>query len=137
MENRNQAWRRDILIRHTGDKAGWGHLCCYFLISANICRVCAERGPDRNGVNRHIGVSHPDSRGYKGGRNGTDVLLSAGRSHLCVHSGRFKKWEKESNLINRYEIETGKASVLPKHPVTDKLLTKLFTEKEAELLENI
>ena len=34
----------------------------------------------------------------------------------------------------RNEIETGRASVLPKHPVTEKLLTNLFSEKEAELI---
>ena len=34
----------------------------------------------------------------------------------------------------RNEIETGRASVLPKHPVTDKLLTNLFNEKEAMLI---
>lgn len=36
--------------------------------------------------------------------------------------------------IGRNEIETGRASVLPKHPVTEKLLTNLFSEKEAQLL---
>jgi ferredoxin len=34
----------------------------------------------------------------------------------------------------RNEIETGRASVLPKHPVTEILLMNLFTEKEAELI---
>lgn len=36
--------------------------------------------------------------------------------------------------IGRNEIETGRASVLPKHPVTEKLLTNLFTEQEARLI---
>ena len=32
------------------------------------------------------------------------------------------------------EIQTGRASILPKHPATTKLLTTLFSEKEAHLL---
>ena len=34
----------------------------------------------------------------------------------------------------RNEIETGRASILPKHPVTDKLLTNLYSEQEARLM---
>ena len=36
--------------------------------------------------------------------------------------------------IGQNAIQTGRASVLPKHPVTEKLLSNLFNEKEAELI---
>ncbi|MCP4754366.1 MAG: hypothetical protein GY866_26070, partial [Proteobacteria bacterium] len=34
----------------------------------------------------------------------------------------------------RNAIETGQASILPKHEITTKLLTNLFTEEEARLM---
>ncbi|MBU4317393.1 MAG: 4Fe-4S dicluster domain-containing protein [Proteobacteria bacterium] len=47
-------------------------------------------------------------------------------------------YEKLRTIIGRgaNQIQTGRASILPKHPATTKLLTNLFAENEANLLIN-